>query len=133
MKHDDEGEETGEVFLRFKLKAKVTPKDGKPFAQKPNGFDADGSPWDDETPVYGGSVIKVNFEAVPYGPDSNKKVGLTLRLRAFQVKELVTTGGASASGYGFDSDGDATTTKSTPKAQPQDNYEEDEDDGSDDF
>jgi hypothetical protein len=102
--YDDNGDATGDIFLRFKMKAMVTPKGKEPFEQKPKGFDAGGKPWDEKKAVYGGSTLKVNFEAVPYGPDTNKKVGLTLRLRAFQVLELVSSSGGSASGFGFDVD-----------------------------
>lgn len=102
--YDDNGDETGEVFFRFKLKAVVTPKGKEAFTQEPKGFDAGGKPWDAKKAVYGGSTIKVNFEAVPYVSAKDKEVGVTLRLRAFQVIELVSSAGGSASGYGFEVD-----------------------------
>lgn len=99
---DAEGNETGQVFLRFKLNALVKPKEGEPFEQSPNAFDAAGDPLEEGVAVYGGSRIKVNFEAVPYMSAKDKVVGLTLRLRAFQVKELCTSSGGTSEAYGFD-------------------------------
>jgi hypothetical protein len=98
---DSEGEETGRVFMRFKLKATVTMKDGKTFEQKPNGFDAAGEPIPMTVPVYAGSQIKINFEACPYYSAVDKAIGLSLRLRAYKVISLSSGSGSSASSYGF--------------------------------
>jgi hypothetical protein len=124
---DAEGEETGRVFLRFKLKALVEMKNGKSFTQKPNGFDAAGKPLPENVAVYGGSQIKINFEAAGYYNAKDKAVGLTLRLRAFKVIELSGgTGGASANSYGF---GDAEEGYVAPKdAFESDNTPEQDDD-----
>lgn len=99
---DSDGEETGRVFLRFKLNAVVEMKDGKSFTQKPNGFDAAGTPLPATVAVYGGSELKVNFEAVPYYNAKDKAVGLTFRLRAYKVIKLSGGGGSAVAGtYGF--------------------------------
>ncbi len=85
-------EETGNVLFRFKLKANVTPKNGDSFTQEPVVVMADtGAACED--PVYGGSIIRVRGQVVPYTNDSAGNYGVTLRLRAVQVKELQTGSG----------------------------------------
>lgn len=93
-------EETGEVLVNFKLKAKGQTRDGKEFEQKPALFDAKGKPFDGEA-LWGGSRIKVSFEVVPF---YTKLIGagVTLRLKAVQVIELKAGGsGGNADSYGF--------------------------------
>lgn len=93
-------DETGDLLVNFKLKAQVKPKDGEPFSQKPALFDAKGKPITPES-IWGGSKIKVSFEVVPFYTKM-AGAGVTLRLKAVQVLELVTGGsGGSAESYGF--------------------------------
>lgn len=99
--YDDQGEETGQVMLRFKQKKTIQGKDGKQYIMKVNGFDAVGKPLPIGIAVYGGSRIKVNFEVVPYTSQKDKECGLTLRLRAYKVIELNSGSGGTASSYGF--------------------------------
>lgn len=94
-------EDSGKVTLRFKLKAKVSPKEGDPFTQKPAMFDAKGKPLVGEVKVGGGSKLKVAYEVIPFYT-SLVGAGLSLRLRAVQVIELVEFGGGAGAGdYGF--------------------------------
>lgn len=93
-------EDTGDILVNFKLKAKGQTRDGKEFEQRPALFDAKGKPFDGES-VWGGSRIKVSFEVVPF---YTKLIGagVTLRLKAVQIIELKAGGsGASAGSYGF--------------------------------
>jgi hypothetical protein len=93
-------EDTGKVVVNFKLKAKVTPKNGEPFEQRPALFDAKGKPIKDVN-VGGGSTMKVAYEIVPYYT-AIAGAGISLRLKAAQILNLVEySGGASAEGYGF--------------------------------
>lgn len=93
-------EETGKVTVSFKLKAKVTPKVGEPFEQRPAIFDAKGKPMQ-EAKIGGGSKMKIAYEAVPYYT-AIAGAGVSLRLKAVQVIDLVEfSGGASADAYGF--------------------------------
>ena len=93
-------DETGDLLVNFKLKAVVRTKEGSTFSQKPALFDAKGKPITPES-IWGGSKIKVSFEVVPYYTKI-AGAGVTLRLRAAQVLELVTGGsGGSAESYGF--------------------------------
>ena len=92
----------GTVTFKFKMKAKVIPKKGDPFEQKPALFDAKGKPLTGETKVGGGSTIKVCYEVVPYYT-AIAGVGISLRLKAVQVIELkeYSGGGGNAESYGF--------------------------------
>lgn len=93
-------EETGTVTVRFKLKAKVTPKNGEPFEQRPAVFDAKGKPTKDAK-VGGGSTLKIAYEIVPYYT-AIAGAGISLRLKAAQIINLVEfSGGAGADAYGF--------------------------------
>ena len=93
-------EDSGKVTVSFKLKAKVTPKNGDPFEQRPAIFDAKGKPLQDVN-VGGGSKVKVAYEMVPYYT-AIAGAGISLRLKAVQVIDLKEySGGASAEGYGF--------------------------------
>lgn len=96
---DDEGNETGEFEFNFKMKAKLTTKAGDVIEQKPKLFDAKGK--ETKASPYGGSVIKVAFQAVPFYT-SLIGAGISLRLRAVQIIELVESSGGNASSYGFD-------------------------------
>lgn len=95
--------ETGNVVFRFKLKARVQPKESEAFTQKPIIVLAETGE-KVESPVYGGSIIKVRGQIVPYTNAAAGMVGITLRLKAVQVIELVTGGSGNGSFWtdGFD-------------------------------
>jgi hypothetical protein len=99
------GEPTGNVLFKFKLKAKVQPKDGDGWTQKPVVVAADTGEAV-ESPVFGGSIIRVRGQIVPYTNDAAQAVGVTLRMKAVQVIELV-TGDGSGSGFWTDFDNEA--------------------------
>lgn len=96
---DDDGNETGEVELNFKMKAKVKTKSGKIFEQRPQLFDAKGKPIKEDITIYSGSTIKVAFQIVPFFTPL-VGAGVSLRLRAVQIIDLV-SGGGNAESYGF--------------------------------
>jgi hypothetical protein len=82
---DEDGNPTGEVDIKFKLKA-VGKSGGDTWEQRPALFDSSGRPL---TEVVGaGSTVKVGAEVVPYFTAS-VGAGVTLRLKAVQVIELV--------------------------------------------
>lgn len=98
---DDDGNETGLVIFKTKMRARVTSKTtGKVYESRPRLFDAANNIFSPAT-VYGGSKVRVAGEVKPYKMDSTKKVGVSLRLKAVQIIELVEGGGASADSYGF--------------------------------
>jgi hypothetical protein len=104
-------ENTGKVTVRFKLKAKVTPKNGDPFEQKVALFDAKGAPIGAGATVGGGSKVKVAYEVIPYYT-AIAGAGISLRLRAVQVIDLVeySSGGAGAFGFGEEDGYEAAPT-----------------------
>jgi hypothetical protein len=93
-------EETGKCVVRFKLKAKVTPKTGEGWAQKPALFDAKGAPITGSINIGGGTKMKVSYECVPYYT-AIAGAGVSLRVRAVQILELVEYGSAGAGAFGF--------------------------------
>ena len=99
---DEEGNETGEIEFNFKMAASgVSKKTQKPWTRRPSLFDAKGQPLPADTKVGGGSTIKVSFEIMPfYAPAVG--AGLSLRLQAVQVLDLVEYGQRTASAYGFE-------------------------------
>ncbi len=93
-------EDTGEVTVRFKLKARVTPKSGDSFEQRPALFDAKGKPLVDPK-IGGGSKLKIAYEVVPYFT-AIAGAGISLRMKAVQVIDLKEfSGGSGADAYGF--------------------------------
>lgn len=109
-------EDSGKVTVRFKLKAKVTPKQGDPFEQRPAIFDAKGKPMGADAKIGGGSKVKVAYELVPYYT-AIAGAGVSLRLKAVQVIDLVEfSGGASADAFGFGEE-EGYEAEDTPAAQ----------------
>jgi hypothetical protein len=113
---DDQGEDTGNIEFKFKMNAKVTFKDGTIKPMKPFIYDAKQKQLLVCPNVYGGSVLKVNFSPAPYYAAVSKTAGVSLRINAVQIVELVTGGGGSASGFGFaeEADGFDGATIETP-------------------
>lgn len=100
--YDDAGEETGNIIIKAKMKALVKTKDGSEFTQKPKLFDAQGNPLPSSVNPYGGTQAKVSVQIVPYNMPSTKKVGLSFRLQAVQILQLVASGGGGDSeSFGF--------------------------------
>jgi hypothetical protein len=86
------GEPTGNVIFRMKLKAHVDTDDGG-WDQAPVILSAaTGEKITDN--IYSGSVIKCRGQIVPYTNAASGVVGVTLRLKAVQVRELVSGGGS---------------------------------------
>ena len=110
---DDEGQETGRVIFRFKMRAKVIPKNGgDSWEQKPKFFDASGKLLDDVESIWGGSILKVSADLAPWYMAA-KGAGVTARLKAVQIIDLKTGGGADASSFGFE----ATEGYSAPQVE----------------
>jgi len=87
------GEPTGNVLFRFKLKANVVPREGEPFSQSPIIVD-DNTGEGIEGALYGGSIIRVKGQIVPYTNAAAGIVGITLRMKAvFVVEQVGASGG----------------------------------------
>tara|TARA_Y100001938_G_C8100050_1_gene441020 strand:- start:6957 stop:7547 length:591 start_codon:yes stop_codon:yes gene_type:complete len=93
---DQDGNETGEIEFKVKLKAKIQGKDGSTYTQKPIVVDAKRTPMNKESLIGNGSTVKVAFEPFAYAMMSTKQVGVSLRLKGVQVLELVEFGGANS-------------------------------------
>ena len=112
--YDETTEEpTGEVEFTFKMPAKVTfktgPKAGKTEEREPGLFDAKGNKMVKAPSIWGGTVGKVSFEVgvdresgePGYFIPGTGTAGLSLRLLAVQVIDLVSGGQRTAAAYGF--------------------------------
>ena len=93
----DTGDDTGNVEFKFKLKSKVQKRDGSYYEQQPTVLDSKKVPLNGDTLIGNGSKVKVAFEPVPYVMGSTKKVGVSLRLKAVQVIDLVEYGNSATS------------------------------------
>jgi hypothetical protein len=87
--------ETGNLLFRCKMKAKFTTRKGEIYEQQPIVVDADtGARITDS--VWTGSTIRVKGQIVPYTNAAAQVAGLSLRMKAVQVIDLVTGEGGSA-------------------------------------
>lgn len=101
--YDEETEEpTGEVSFKFKMTASgIAKKTNKQWSRQPTIFDAKGAPMKNAPSIWGGTTGKVAFEVVPYFVAGTGAAGLSLRLNAVQIIDLVSGGGRSAGAHGF--------------------------------
>lgn len=101
---EDTEQPTGQVEILFKMQAGgVRKKDGKKWSQTPGLFDSKKQPLSRKIVIWGGSTAVVNFDLEPYFIEGTGKFGVSKRLQAVQVLQLVSAGGSkSASSYGFD-------------------------------
>ena len=128
---NEDGEETGEIKFRFKQKAEIKGKDGV-IKMRPMIFDAKLKPITEDIGIGSGTKMRVSFEPSPYVVSGQECVGVTLRLKAVQIIELVEyTGGGSGESYGFEAE-DGFAAEDTDYGDDTDN-EAAEDDGSADF
>jgi len=121
---DADGEETGRMKLRFKQQANVTRKsDGKVFHIQPLVYDTKGAQiMPTDIPVVGmGSNVRVSYEVSPYLQKGDPKrgvppaSGVSLRLKAVQIVDLVNGRGASAADFGFgEEEGSFVSREKTP-------------------
>jgi hypothetical protein len=134
-------DEDGNIVIKFKMKAKGKTKAGEEFTQKPKLFDAKGKPITGDIPLGNGSTIRVSYEMVSY-LHPKEGAGITLRLRAVQVIELVAyVSGGSADDFGFDEEEGGFASDEEPQAKPADasadaegdDEEEAEEEGNGDF
>ena len=93
---DQDGNATGNVVFKSKLKAKIRAKNGQTYKQKVNVVDAKRNPMTGGQLIGNGSVIKIAVDPVTYYMPSSKTVGVSLRLKAVQVIDLVEHGTANS-------------------------------------
>jgi hypothetical protein len=112
--YDEETEEpTGKIEIKFAMQASGTyksgPKQGKKWSRKPGIFDAKGNEMKPAPSIWGGTIGRVAFEVglnkegVPgYFIPATGAAGLSLRLQAVRILDLVSEGSRDAAAYGFD-------------------------------
>jgi len=120
---DDEGQETGRVVFKFKMNAQIN-KDGRTIDIAPKLFDAQGSLINECDDIWGGSKLCVSADLIPYYVAA-VGAGVSLRLKAVQIIDLKTGGGADASAYGFSAT-EGFTSSQTETATESD-FSDDED------
>jgi len=127
-KLDPETEEpTGEVRIKTKLPAKIKKDDGEEVHLEPRLFDKKGNTLDINNDfIRMNSLIRIAVELRPYSINSTGMTGITLQLKAVQVREFAS--GASAESFGFDTEEDEGDDVPEAPAGDDDN-DEDEDQG----
>lgn len=119
---DGEGEETGRIIFKFKLKAVVETKT-KTWEQKPRLFDGAANPIQGDINPWTGTIAKISAEVFPFYMESTKTFGLSLRCLAVQILELVAGEGKAASDFGFGQEDDGYVDQSSAGAagfEPED-------------
>lgn len=99
---EDEEVETGNIEFKFKQSHKVV-SDGKEYIFTPDIFDRYNRIIPEDVIISTGSKGYISYTMRSYYIPATNIVGVTLDLKAAQVKELV-QGGASAEAYGFAAD-----------------------------
>lgn len=137
--YDKDDVPTGNLEFKIKQNASGTTKAGEEWERSIPVVDSKRTPMDESTLVGNGSTVKVAFHANPYYIPAHKTVGVTLKLVAVQVLELVeySKGGGVSSIFdeedGFEVEkslADEVFTKAEIKVKPSDlDEDEDEDDG----
>ena len=94
---NEDGDETGNVVFKCRVKNKLRKRDGQLWDRKPKLFDAALKPID--VNPFGGSTYIVSAEV--YAWEAGAKKGISLQPLGVQVLELVSGSGPSASSMGF--------------------------------
>jgi len=82
-------EESGNVFFKFKMKASgVNKKTQEKFTQRPQLLDSKKNPISPSTSIWGGSIMKVAYQLIPYNSPAIG-AGVSARLKAAQIIKLV--------------------------------------------
>lgn len=82
-------EDGNNVVFHFKMKAKgINSKTKEPFTQEPKLVDHNLNDIPKDKVIYGGSIMRINYEPVGYNV-SSVGVGCTLRLKSAQISKLV--------------------------------------------
>lgn len=122
---DQDGNETGELSFKFKLKAVGKNRKGETYTRRPLVVDAKGNPivklgsdgkvLNGDFKIGNGSVVRCHYVPLPYYMASTRTVGVSLQLKAVQVIKLVEFGD---SGYDFDEE-DGYEYKGEEESRPK--------------
>lgn len=128
LETDDDGNETGNVVFKIRVKNKRRKSDGEIWDRRPKQFDAQLRPID--VNPYGGTVMEVNAEV--YCWDTGSKQGVSLQPMGVQILELVTGTGPTGESMGFSKkDGYETDDDGAYDDDDDDDVNDDEDDADD--
>lgn len=106
----ESGEETGRFTINAKMRASgVSKKTGKAWTRSPALFDSKGGKLKNVPSIWGGTVMKVAVEAVPYYTPKDNEVGVAFYMEAVQIIKLVSGTSRDASDYGFGEEADGYT------------------------
>ena len=93
---------TGNLLFNFKMKASGTTREGRVWNRRPNIFDAHRNPIKPEDiDIWSGTKLRVAYTADPFFVAA-LGAGVSLRLQAVQILELVQGGERTAASYGFE-------------------------------
>lgn len=117
---DEQGQETGNVVVNLKKPGAFERDDGTIVKMKVDAFDSAGGKLDKATLDRMGSGTKLAaiFEASKFA--TGLGAGVSLRLQAVQVRELVEFGSRSAEAYGFETDGSGFVANPSAESDPVD-------------
>jgi hypothetical protein len=114
---DSDGNETGFVLIKAGQKAKIQLKSGETFEKRISIFDTKGNPIPPSVKIGGGSVCRLAVDVIPFFTDL-AGFGVTLRLKAVRILELVEYQGESAETYfGNNEDEGSYTVNSAPAGE----------------
>lgn len=101
---DKEGNATGKTVFKFKTKPEGQSKSGEKFTIKVPIVDAKNKPL--INPKIGrGTRGKVAYQLIPYYMPATKSVGISLRLKAVRILELVEYGSDGVDAFGGEEEG----------------------------
>jgi hypothetical protein len=97
---DEEGNETGDVEFKFRMKAKIT-KDDKVYTFAPKLYNKNAEEIKDKEGLFvgSGSTMRVNFSTSPYYVAGTRSAGVSLKLNAVQLIDIVSGGDATSFGF----------------------------------
>lgn len=99
---DAEGTPTGKYEFVFKMKASgQDAKTGEAWSRRPAVFDADGEVIAKLPQIWGGTEARISFTVMQYFMSSSCTAGISLKLEAVQIINLVSGSNAKAKGSAF--------------------------------
>lgn len=118
--YDDDGNPMPQYFVKAKAKAEGVTQSGKAWKFRPTVFDSKGKPWPEKNPplIGNGSVGRLALTAYAYAAPIG--YGVSIRLEAAQIIDLVEYGGRSATDYGFAVEEGYDISDPAPKALDDD-------------
>jgi len=114
--YNEDGTEDGRYVVNFKRKAQGQYPDGKAWVHNLPVFDSAKKPIAEGVDIWGGSVLRLQTELMPWFQAGLKKGGVSCRLFAVQVIELES--GSAGGSEGFDVE-DGYVSDEMPAAQAQ--------------